>query len=231
MKSQNAQVVARFLCLKSIALFTLIFIASSFKIAIEQPKDDCHALILAAQNEDFETVKSLLKSTDPNCVFPSDMGPRTALVAASRKGNLRIAQLLIDNGANIKKHASADETPLMAASGSGNLELVKLFVDKGAKINKKVYGDGTALIYASRNGHEKLVSYLINEGAKVNASVPGDGTALICAVANEHYEAAKILLENGADPAQSSPGDENPIYHAYESGDKALIKLITQYLD
>ncbi len=233
MKAQNLLFVARFLCSRSSLLFVLLILASSFQYVVNEDEvtDNCLSLILAAENEDMGMVKSLLKTVNPNCSYERNNGPRTALVAAAQKGNLQIVDLLIASGAKIKKHAKGDETPLMAASSSGNLEIVKMFVMSGADVNKKVHGDGTALISAARNGHEKVIKYLIGQGGKVDTVVPGDGTALIAAAAGGHFEACKMLLENGADPAKSAPGDENPLYHAYNSGEKTLVDLLSSYLE
>lgn len=211
------------------ALIILILVGIHHKVSAKTYKNDCEALLHAVKNNNTKRIKALLQSTSPDCIYRiSD--PRTPLVMAAREGNLEIAKLLIDNGANVNKYASGDETPLMAAASSGNLSLVHFLVEKGASVNKKLSDNGTALLIAAKHGNPEIVSFLISKGAKVDEAIQGNGTPLICAVRNEHYEVAKILLEHGANPNKISRGDENAMYHAYASNNKKMIALLEDTL-
>lgn len=201
--------------------------------------NSCRDLLQAIRKNDIETVRQLLKTTDPNCTYYADRDtaprdewePRSPLVLAARRGYLEIGKLLLEANADVNFHGNGDETPLMAAAQYGHLDFVKFLINNNAPVNTKVSGDGTALLVASREGHEDVVRYLLEQKAEVNAQVGGDGTALICAVREGHYDIAKILLENGADPFQNSPGDEYAMYHARIAGNKAMINLLKQYED
>ena len=52
-------------------------------------------------------------------------------------GNYRVAEVLIQNGANVNSVNTMrhDQTPLHLASLKGHLNLVKLLVEKGADVN------------------------------------------------------------------------------------------------
>ena len=206
-------------------------VENQVEIQVEIPinEQSCKTLLRATKSNQIETVGELLKNVNPDCTYRRDGEPRSALVAAARKGYLEIGKLIVENGGSPDYHSSGDETPLMAAAKYGHFELVQYLIGKGAEINKEVGGDGTALLVAAGEGHAKIVQYLIEQGAEVNAAVRGDGTPLIVAVKGQHYEAAKILLENGADPYQNVPGDEYPMYHARVSGNKKMIDLLKNY--
>lgn len=191
----------------------------------------CGDLLRAVKADDLQLVRKILQSDSvhPDCSYFEDGEPRTALVAAARKGNLDMVKLLIEANANVEFHAKGDETPLMAAGQHGHLHVVQYLITQRADVNQKVSGDGTALLVAARSGHLPVVRYLLDQGADINAQVSGDGTALINAARNGQYEVAKLLLEHGADPFQVSPGDEYAMYHARMNGDKKMIQLLRGY--
>jgi ankyrin repeat protein len=209
-------------------LILLVLIGMHHEASAKSFNNDCEALLHAVKNNNVKQVKTLLKSTSPDCLYQMS-DPRTPLVMAAREGHLEIAKLLIQAGANVNKHASGDETPLMAASGNGNLGLVQFLIAKGASINKRLSDNGTALLIAAKHGNTEVVSLLISKRAKVDVAIQGNGTPLICAVRNEHYDVAKILLEHGANPNKISRGDENAMYHAYASNNKKMIELLSSY--
>ena len=62
----------------------------------------------------------------------------TPLIVAPRKGNVEIAKLLIERGANINKTDITGQTPLHVACQNGREEMVKLLPERGADINKAI---------------------------------------------------------------------------------------------
>jgi ankyrin repeat protein len=121
-------------------------------------------------------------------------------------------------------------SPLVAATRNENLAMVKLLIEANANVEFHAKGDESPFIAASRTGNVELVKYFMSKGVKVNTKVKGNGTALIASVRNNHYEVSKLLLEKGANPYLASSGDEYPIYHARQSRNKKLIKLLESYI-
>jgi ankyrin repeat protein len=64
----------------------------------------------------------------------------TALIAASKSGNLGLAQLLLDNRADINARTNTGMTPLTAAAHNCNTEMVKLL------LNTVTYFCGSAVV-------------------------------------------------------------------------------------
>ncbi|XP_075213305.1 ankyrin repeat and BTB/POZ domain-containing protein 2 [Lycorma delicatula] len=106
-------------------------------------------LMLACINNDEAVVRMLLEfGCDPDIETPSqgtqgcptvqpEMQHWTALTYAALQGNVAIAKLLLDRGANVEGGARLSEekctiTPLQVASASGNLEMVSLLLSHGA---------------------------------------------------------------------------------------------------
>ena len=86
------------------------------------------------------------------------------LIYYSYIGDLEMAELLIDSGADV--NAIDNATALMEASSNGHLEVVKYLIGKGADINAKDNYGKTALIYASINGHLEVAEFLKSKGAE-----------------------------------------------------------------
>ncbi|XP_073997606.1 ankyrin repeat and BTB/POZ domain-containing protein 2 [Rhodnius prolixus] len=106
-------------------------------------------LMLACVNNDENTVRTLLEfGCDPDLETPpqgsqgcptvqAENQHWTALTYAALQGNIAIAKLLLERGANVEGGARLSEekstmTPLQVASASGNLEMVSLLLSHGA---------------------------------------------------------------------------------------------------
>jgi ankyrin repeat protein len=59
----------------------------------------------------------------------------TALHMAARRGNLKIAEALLDCGADVDARDSLGDTPLRRSVNCGQIELAALFLAKGADVH------------------------------------------------------------------------------------------------
>ncbi|KAL8935840.1 MAG: hypothetical protein Q9216_005232 [Gyalolechia sp. 2 TL-2023] len=96
-------------------------------------------------------------------------GHFTALCEAARRGDLDMANLLLDRGAMIDFGVdSQGGTPLMIASINGNGKMVGLLLERGALIDKTDISGYTALNNACFFGHENTARLLLEKGADVS---------------------------------------------------------------
>ena len=105
-------------------------------------------LIKAADDRRWERVKRILnEGADVN----GRGGNRnyTALMLASKYGELKIVKLLLEKGADINAKDNRGYTPLSEASIYGQLEVAKLLLEKGANVNAKDNDGVTCLLYTS----------------------------------------------------------------------------------
>ena len=58
--------------------------------------------------------------------------PSTPLIYASRNGHINIAQLLLNNGADVNVKDSWGRTAMMVAKSKGHTEIVELLQQAGA---------------------------------------------------------------------------------------------------
>lgn len=201
---------------------------------------ECRPLLEAIRTNDIHAVRDLLKTTDVNCIDPNPGYDKTKsngkhwryqkakspLFAVARTGNVEIAKLLVDKGADVKLNVRGDGTALITAAEYGHLELVKYLSSKGANINRKFPNQGNALIAASGNGHLNIMKYLISQGADINQYSPNQGNALIAAAHSDNVNAVKYLVEKGMDINFFSPNQGNALIVAANNGQIETAKYL-----
>ncbi len=153
------------------------------------------------EDDDVATVRLLLQhganvnSVKP--INPTTLGNRTAgqsaLLAAIASGNLGIARLLIDVGADVNRADSWGETPLMAATES---DLVWVQYPRDGK-PLDLY-TRAALLRERGRARVDLIESLIAHGANINAMDRSGLTPLVYALANSQPGIANLLLAHGA---------------------------------
>ncbi len=89
----------------------------------------------------------------------------TALMIATKKGNLELIEPVIKAGANINTFNKNGNTALIVATKNGDQDLAKYLVKAGADINAVDKNGDTALIIAKKNDNQELSEYLIKASA------------------------------------------------------------------
>jgi len=193
------------------------------------------ALHYAAKDGQYEMVKFLIsKGADVNA-HARNWGDLTPLhYAASPIINVgaKVAELLIDEGADINAKDSDGETPLdyaddakildllrkrggksgvddsiHVAAKQGNIEAIKKHLDFVKDVNAKSDRGLTALHYAAGavgDGHKEIAELLISKGADVNAKGKSDSTALDYA----ENEIADLLRKHGGKTSEELKAEQ-----------------------
>ena len=138
---------------------------------LSQDKGGKTKLYGAAKENRIEEAKKMMKeANDLNIVSElvnkGDNQGWTPLNWASRKGDYRMAQLMITNRAEIDKAANDGLTPLMLASYFGHLEVVNLLIEHQADVHLRNNDGETALDWARRNVQTSVEKALLRAGAK-----------------------------------------------------------------
>jgi uncharacterized protein len=184
--------------------------------------------VAAANGRGFEGRTPVANRTDPKTEeFAS--GWLTPLTLAAREGDVELARLLLDAGADVNAVAGDGKTPLAIAAFNGNYEVASFLVDRKADVNKADAQRFTPLFWAvDRRNMETapnfpwmvtadpmpLIRQLLDAGANPNALVNNTprarmregsprivfATALMRAAFAADLELVKLLLERGADP-------------------------------
>ncbi len=125
-------------------------------------------------------------------------GGLTPLHQTAPTGNLKVAKLLIDHGADLNSRSN-NGTILhtLINRERPDVEMAKLLLENGAKLQEFSFGN-TELHLVAMKGFADLVPILVKHGADVNAVNEYNHTALYYAAKHGHRKAADALIAAGA---------------------------------
>lgn len=191
--------------------------------------NDCRHAATPGSKELEELTKIIWDAGASKSVNAVDANGWTALMYASRYGNVDMVNRLLTAGAKVNIINKNGETVLMIASQSGNNDIVKLLISKGAPVNAVDMKGRTALIFASQKGNTDIVKILLDAGANINAAEKTAGwTSLILASATKqgNNEMVKILLNAGANISATSKGKQDALMIASIWGNEEVVKTL-----
>jgi uncharacterized protein len=160
-------------------------------------------LVIAAREKSDKVAAAL--ATAPNVdLEKTDAAGENALMLASLNGDLGLAKLLIDKGAEVSKKGW---TALHYAATNGHDDVVKLLLDKSAYIDAGSPNGTTPLMMAARGNHASTVTLLLDQGADPALKNQLGISALDFA---QHYkapDAITILSKRTVRIGAGTPGD------------------------
>jgi ankyrin repeat protein len=176
-------------------------------------------LQLAAKEGQIAIVRELLsRGVDPS----KEIRSVETINCAVRRGNIEIAQMLIDAGASWKgsqtlrcaistgrrelvemilRHRTDVQSHLIYCAEEGRPQMFKLLLEHGADITGQSPAEQTSLLVAAvRGGSIELVQYLLDNGLQYQLNPgPTEMNPLTGAILRRHWVLVKLLLEHGAD--------------------------------
>ena len=122
------------------------------------------------------------------------------LMDAVNKGNLEVAKLLLENGADVDARDNLGDTICINVAGKGNLEVIKLLLENGADVNAKGMFSPTPLMNAVREENLEVIKLLLKKGADVNVKhgFSNQITALDIARKKGNEKIINLLINAGA---------------------------------
>lgn len=146
-------------------------------------------------------IRKIKNKQDENKIIEiKDVTP--LMMAALGNPDVKVIELLLENGADIKAQNENSRTAFMhAAQENSNPEVIETLLKHGADIETKDNYGWTSLMYAARdNENQEVIETLLKHGADVNAKDEDGKTALLIAARyNENPEIIETLLKHGAD--------------------------------
>lgn len=154
----------------------------------------------------------------------------TALHYASFRGNIKIINILIQNGADISLVGIKGSSVMhLAAKGNQPSSLV-LFKEKYKQsINILDNAEDTPLHVAAENGCDLALTFLLSWNANPNCQNKVGYTPLHLAVINGRVKAIKKLMQKGADPSlKDYKQNKSCVQYATETKNQRLIELFKE---
>lgn len=201
------------------------------------------AVVTDEEAKEIQRIKAIIRDS-PDLINAKGEGGRTPLHNAAEKGQLVVAQFLLDNHAEVNATDQGKFTPLHWAAMKGHKSMVELLLARGANVNANSNG-GTPLYLAAQNGYRAVAEVLLANKAQVNpkglaaAFASGekfkDITPLHAAVYQGYKSVAELLLDHGADLNARCSSDRRlsggflsgtPLHFAVWRGDEALVSLL-----
>lgn len=133
---------------------------------------DADTFIEACERGDIDFVREALKN-NKSLANAKNKYDKTALMRAAGEGQKNIAELLIDNGADVDAVDEYGVTPLMCAVGDDRdfPDVVKLLLEAGAYVNHTNLYAYTVLDLAEIGGLVKSIAILKSWGG-INSGQP-----------------------------------------------------------
>lgn len=162
-------------------------------------KDDGRpALYLATFYEKEVLVRLLMgKGFEFDLGFTDSEGD-TVLHIVVKRGNIALAKLFLDNGAEVNS-ATPGRTALQTAAQMGNEPMVKLLLDFGADVNFRNAPTWRSALHLAARDSPGIVRMLLEKGADLNVQDRYGWSPLHIAAKHSQMETVELLREKGAD--------------------------------
>ena len=179
--------------------------------------------------------EALQKTAEQLIQCGADVNARTAgqagvspLHCAAIVGNLALAALLLDRGADINARDGRGFTPLHAAVGGGQMDVIRLLLDRGACVLAASQTGLAVLHRAAGVGLLEAMKLLLDRGADPNVRAQDGQTPLHAAAGNGQTDAMALLLDSGADINSRTDKGHTPLHTAAGYGQVQAVKLLVE---
>jgi len=177
-----------------------------------------------------ELSKLLNRSNASQLVAITASNGKSALMVACKRGDLALAQRLLDVGADVHQSTQTLGTPFMFAVLGGHHSMAQWLIEQGADMHATGSNGWTALTIAAAKGDVTLLQWLINEGADAQVRDVYRYTPLIRAVDNGFEQAASLLLSlPDTDVHARDEYDNTALHHAVFANNDSMVALLLEY--
>ncbi len=191
-----------------------------------------HLWIKAISNDDVSFFNSLLKSDakpEPMIGLAAPNG-KTALMVASKKGDLSLVKALHRKGAKVNRVTQTGGTAFMFAVLGNNLDVAQWLAKENANVAAAGSNGWSAATIAAAMGHTEILKWLTTLQSSFDSPDVYRFTPLMRAVDNRHYAAAKILLETQTvDVNVRDEWENTPLHFAMANKDEKMLELLLSH--
>lgn len=179
-------------------------------------------MAMATTTGNVTVIQLLLRLGSVNLSQPDGYGFKP-LEWASIKGQVDIAKLLLDGGADPGSLTKVNDTALHWAARTGHSEFVRLLLSLGADLEARNKYGSTALHEAAYYGHLEACTLLVNKGAQVNVRNNAGSTPLDFAASAGNADVVELLVRRGADRDTANGKGRTPLEEARKKGRQNVV--------
>jgi ankyrin repeat protein len=163
---------------------------------------------------------------------------RFPLLAALAEGDVKVAQLLLEHGADVNVREATGMTMLLMAFSCCNVShlhnALKFLLEHGANVNARDDSLTGSLHLAEEHGRQEVVPMLLKHKADVNAQDINGKTPLHVRLERKWYKGeevsnhVRLLLEHGADVNRRDKHNQTPLHLAIGQDRVKLAELLLE---
>ncbi len=171
--------------------------------------------IKAISNDDVNQLQSLLsKNSQTNSLLETSApNGKTALMVASKKGNLALVKALLNSGASVNTVTKTGGNAFMFAVLGNHIDIAKWLATQKAHISAAGSNGWSAVTIAAAMGHTEVLRWLTTLDSPIDVPDVYRFTPLMRAADNGHVEVVKLLLETKAVDVNAGDEWENTALH------------------
>ncbi len=176
-----------------------------------------------------ETRKFLANGGSANSPPPQEASQVTRLHEAATYGWFRVAELLLQHGAEINALNKDHRTPLVRAIDFRHAELAQLLIERGADIHLADVHGNTPLMYAVRGGLTPIVKTLLDRGVDPNSGSEVFGGPIDSAAWEGSPAVIELLVAHGARVNDKSETYSHALHMALLNGRLDAAKTLVRH--
>ena len=201
--------------------------------------------VSAISADNTSVLRELLEESEENSNSTADAQPlwelgssngKTALMVASKVGDVALAEQLVALGSNIKVRTITNGTAFMFAVLGDQQPIAQWLLGLGASINAKGSNGWTGVMIASAKGLDKTLEWLLSEGANPQTPDVYGFSPLMRAADNGHTDAVRMLLNQAKSNNNTGGGgidvhwqdelENTALHYAVAGNHKEIVELL-----
>lgn len=189
----------------------------------------CGDIHRAIEAGDLDLVKQIL-ARNPGAVNERDdnLFRELPIHFASQTGNIEIARLLLEAGADIDAGDSDNSTALGIAAMRKHGEMVAFLIENGADVNRRDRKADCPLSFAVYGRDEAIIQQLLDAGADLYFRNPNGETLLHISCARGLQGFVEHLLDNHAEIDARSANVGTPLAYAAMQGHGEIAEMLLE---
>jgi ankyrin repeat protein len=168
----------------------------------------------------LEKDPGLLNKKNPDLLTPMNL--------AAERGQLEVAALLLQMGADPTIGDRENSQPIHLAAISGSIPIVDLLLEKGVDVDTRDINQMTPLLFAASRSQVEMSIHLVERGADVKAKSITGLTAMHMASITGKMDLVRMLVSHGARINVASDQGFTPLHSAASYGRTEMVKYLVE---